>query len=283
MEWFCYVKLILPLLESCSEGGWYTENLILHQVPAEFVRQNFRWLLSRRSLSRELLIILLQETSESSWAASGISVQESSVSQSLWDKENGLQGTWISLSLSLFLFVSMSLPVIGWGTRHPSIICRHKGCSLKGEGVLSGINPEYELWWIWRKTRQADNKFSTIERNSASTKKRHRIQEISYLQHTQTQSLFPSVLLPPSVAYNLLLRVDHTSSQPWGDKVAVIITVMEFSSRNFSPLVHLPVLCHPGVPDTLGRLVIRSLPETLLEHRVVGNRGLQTAVGCILS
>lgn len=39
---------------------------------------------------------------------------------------------------------------------------------------------------------------------------------------------------------------------------------------------------HPFVPDTFGDGFIRGLPGAALEHRVVGNTGLQTGAGRIL-
>lgn len=47
--------------------------------------------------------------------------------------------------------------------------------------------------------------------------------------------------------------------------------------------MQLPVFCHPLVPDAFSHSFIRSFPETTLEHRVVGNTGLQAGAGCILS
>lgn len=91
ISWFCNVKPISLPLKARSERGWCIENLVSHQEPTEFVRQNLKWCPSTRSLLREFSIVLLQKTSESVREASGISFQEESVSQMLWDKEQGLE------------------------------------------------------------------------------------------------------------------------------------------------------------------------------------------------
>lgn len=47
--------------------------------------------------------------------------------------------------------------------------------------------------------------------------------------------------------------------------------------------MQLPVFCYPIVPHAFSHISIRSFPGTVLEHRVVGNTGMQTGAGCILS
>lgn len=49
--------------------------------------------------------------------------------------------------------------------------------------------------------------------------------------------------------------------------------------RTFACLEHLPVFCHPGLPDAFSHIFIGSFPGTALEHGVVGDTGFQTGAG----
>lgn len=51
----------------------------------------------------------------------------------------------------VYTALTVSIPVIGQRTRHPGIIRRHKTCSLKGEGIIDVVNPEFEFWCVWNK------------------------------------------------------------------------------------------------------------------------------------
>lgn len=89
IEWFCLVKSISLPVDFCNGGDWYME--WWHQEPTEFVRQNFTCRPPTPDLPRELLIVLLQATSESVWEASWMSFQEESSLQLLRDQQTGLE------------------------------------------------------------------------------------------------------------------------------------------------------------------------------------------------
>lgn len=126
---------------------------------------------------------------------------------------------------------------------------------------------------------------------------------LSYLQHTLIWFLCLLVLQLPRAIYNLRIWVWHIASQSWGNKYETIqmsylmnntnpgiiqyfqclkctwALIQEFSSS----FMQLPVFCNPSLFFTFNLCFIRSLPVALLQHRVVGNTGLQTGCGGVVS
>lgn len=190
--------------------------MVLHQEPIEFVRQNLKWSPCTSPLLREAWIFFLQETSSSTAAACGISVQEEVDMQSLEDKQQGLEKK--SGGIMAWGGLTVDIPVVRWRTTHPCVVCGHETHRLHYD--IEVVRPECEDRLVWNESWDSEHPQQKV----------HTPNQIiaSHQQGTPTPSALLRILLPPRTACNHPFGAAHRVWQYWEDR---IVTLFTFSSK----------------------------------------------------